>query len=65
MEHIYLCMKLNTTEVKVKYEEIYKGNVNKMKIIMNRFKQNMGNREKHSHVIQNCDPPVLYRTGNG
>ena len=58
MEHIYFCMKLNTTKVEVQYEEIYRGNVKNMKKIMNRFKENMKNREKPSHVIQNCDPPV-------
>ena len=57
--HIYQCRKLNANEIKVKYENIYKGNVENMKLILNRFSENMRKREEFSHVIQNCDPPVL------
>ena len=59
MEHIYHCRKLNANDMEVKYENIYKGNVENMKFILNRFFENMRKREEFSHVIQNCDPPVL------
>ena len=67
MDHIYLCTKLNTTEIKVQYDEIYNGNIKNMKMILKRFEENMKKRETFSQVIQNCDPPVklLYVTGNG
>ena len=67
MEHIYNCMTLNNTEIKVKYENIFEGNVRNMKIILNRFEQNMNKRKEHLHVIQNCDPPnsELSEFGNG
>ena len=57
MEHIYNCKKLNETEANVKYENIYGGNLKNMKIILDRFKQNMNKRNEKLHVIQNCDPP--------
>ena len=50
-------MKLNNTEIKVKYENIYEGNVRNMKIILDRFEQNMNKRKENLHVIQSCDPP--------
>ena len=56
-EHIYNCMKLDNTEIKVKYENIFEGNVRNMKIILNRFERNMNKRKENLHVIQNCDPP--------
>ena len=67
MEHIYICKELNKTEMKVKYENIYEGNVKNMKTILNRFELNMNKRNENHHVIQNCDPPnsVLSEFGNG
>ena len=67
MEHIYICKKLSNIEIKIKYENIYEGNVQNMKIILNRFEQNMNKRKENLHVIKNCDPPnsVLYEFGNG
>ena len=67
MEHIYCCKKLNTTDISTEYENIYKGNLKNMKMILNRFEESMKKRETISHKIQNCDPPVLalYKTGNG
>ena len=59
MEHIYYCKKLNITEIMIEYENIYKGNVENMKTISKRMEENMKKREEYSHVIQNCDPPVL------
>ena len=57
MKHIYYCKKLNNIEPKVKYEKIYEGNTKIMKLIQNRFEQNMNRRNEHHHVILNCDPP--------
>ena len=57
MEHIYYCSRLNNTEIKIEYVNIYKGNISNMKTILERFKENMNKREMFSHVIQNCDPP--------
>ena len=51
------CTKMNNTEIKIEYANIYKGNIRSMKTILERFKENMNNREMFSHVIQNCDPP--------
>ena len=59
MEHIYYCKKLNITEIMIEYENVYKGNVENMKTILKRIEENMKKREEYSHVIQNCDPPVL------
>ena len=59
MEHIYYCKKLNISEIITEFENIYKGNVENLKIISKRIEGNMKKREKYSHVIQNCDPPVL------
>ena len=61
MEHVYHCRKLNANEIKVKYENIYKENVENMKFIMNRFNENMKKREillerGSSHEILVCDP---------
>ena len=58
-EHIFYCTKLNNTEIRVEYENIYQENINNMITILNRFKENMNKREMYSHVIQKCDPPVL------
>ena len=52
MEHIYCCKKLNTTDIRTEYENIYKGNVKNMKIILNRFEENLKKRDKFSHEIQ-------------
>ena len=41
MEHIFYCTKLNNTEIRVKYENVYQENINKMKTILHRFKKNM------------------------
>ena len=57
MEHIYNCKQLNKDDIKVKYENIYEGNVRNMKIILNRFEQNLKKRNEIFHVIQNRDPP--------
>ena len=46
------------TEIRTEYENIFKGNVKNMKIIENRFEENMKKRDKFSHEIQICDPPV-------
>ena len=59
MEHIYYCKKLNTTEIMIEYGNIYKGNVGNMKTISKRIEENMKKRDEYSHVIQNCDQPVL------
>ena len=59
MEHIYQCKKLNTNEINVEYQNIYKVNLENMKSVMKRFAENMNKREEYCHVIQNCDPPVL------
>ena len=44
MEHIYNCKQLNNDDIKVKYENIYEGNVRNMKIILNRFEENLKKR---------------------
>ena len=62
MEHIYYCEKLNKTEKMIEYEHIYKDNIENMKIVLKRMEENMEKREKISHVIQYCDPPVLVST---
>ena len=67
MEHIYNCKQLNTDELKLKYENIYEGNVRNMKIILNKFDQSLKKRNENLHVIQYCDPPnsVLSEFDNG
>ena len=65
MEHIYNCKFLDSEEQKIKYENIYQGNVNNLKSIVKRFEQNMNKREKNCHVIQKCDPPVFVVNGTG
>ena len=67
MKHIYYCKELNNIEPKVEYENIFEGNTKNMKIILNRFEQNMKKRNEHNHVILNCDPPssVSLEVGNG
>ena len=57
MEHIYYCSRLNNTEIKIEYVNIYKGDISNIKTILERFKENMNKREMFSHVIQNRDPP--------
>ena len=65
MEHIYNCKFLNSEEEKIKYEKVYQENVDNLKIILKRFEQNCNKREKISHVIQKCDPPVSVVNGSG
>ena len=65
MEHIYNCKFLDSEKQKIKYEKIYQGNVNDMKMIVKQFEKNMNKREKYSHVIQKCDPPVSVVNGTG
>ena len=67
MKHIYYCKELNNIEPKVEYENIFEGNTKNMKMILNRFEQNMKKRNEHNHVILNCDPPssVSFEVGNG
>ena len=57
MTHIYYCKELNDIEPKLKYENIYEGNIRNMKLILNRFEQNMNRRNEHHHVILKCDLP--------
>ena len=58
MEHIYSCKTLNRKEIETKYENVYRGNVNNLKKIVQRFEETMLEREKKHHVILNCDPPA-------
>ena len=45
MAHIYECKYLNKEKITIKYENIFTDNVEKMKMILNRFKRNMEKRE--------------------
>ena len=64
MEHIYYCSYLNKEMTNVNYEEVYGENISEMKIILQRFEQNMENRENYTnakedkidHEILVCDP---------
>ena len=45
MAHIYECKYLNKENITINYENIFEDNVEKMKMILQRFKQNMEKRE--------------------
>ena len=45
MKHIYYCEKLNKEIPTEKYDQIFGNNLNKMKYIVNRFRENMKQRE--------------------
>ena len=52
MAHIYECIYLNKEKIITKYENIFKENVENMKIILKRFKQNMEKREEIQNLKQ-------------
>ena len=52
MAHIYECIYLNKEKITTQYENIFKENVENMKIILKRFKQNMEKREKIQKLKQ-------------
>ena len=60
--HVYNCKYLNKEKSTENFENIYENNLNQMKYILNRFKNNMKQREKlledkeTSQEILNCDP---------
>ena len=58
MNHIYYCEKLNKEKTTEKYDQIFGNNLNKMKYIVNRLRENMKQREKieESQEILKCDP---------
>ena len=45
MAHIYECKYLNKEKITINYENIFTDNIEKMKMILERFKQNMEKRE--------------------
>ena len=47
MTHIYECKYLNNKKITMNYENIYKDNVENMKIVFKRFRKNMEKREKN------------------
>ena len=46
MAHIYECKYLNNNKITINYENIYRDNVENVKIVFKRFRRNMQNREK-------------------
>ena len=60
MAHIYKFRHLNKEKITTQYENIFKENVENMKIVLERFKHNMEKREK----IQN-QKQELYETFTG
>ena len=52
MAHIYECRYLNKEKITMKYENIFKENVEEMKIVLKRFKQNMKKREEIQNLKQ-------------
>ena len=46
MAHIYECKYLNNNKITMNYENIYKDNVENVKIVLKRFRTNMEKREK-------------------
>ena len=44
--HIYECQKLNEEQPKIKFEQIFSENVGKIRIVYERFKKNMNERDK-------------------
>ena len=65
MEHIYMCRILNDEiEIKVEYENLYRGNVKNLKEILSRFEIDIKKRQQHTHVIL-CDHLVSYEARIG
>ena len=61
MIHIYNCEKLNTEKPREKYENIFGNNVKKIRYVLQRFNENLKEREKFLkeetfQEIQICDP---------
>ena len=60
MEHIYNCKILNEEEPIISYNQIFKGNIGEQVTILQRFENNMKQREQiqkeNFHVILDCDP---------
>ena len=56
------CEYLNKEKTEVKYDDIYGGNLNKLKWILRRFKQNLAERNMKENKIHqdilDCDPKV-------
>ena len=63
MKHIYTCKKLNEEEIIIKYEEIFKENVQNQKIILKRFRKNFESYqyEDNYHGIP-CGDPLYCNT---
>ena len=62
-KHVYNCEILSENkDQKCKYENIFKGNNNQQKEIMQIFKENMDTREKLNFP---CDPDVIRCHSNG
>ena len=48
--HIYECQKLNEEQPKIKFEQIFSENVGKIRIVYERFKKNMNERDKQMNL---------------
>ena len=66
MKHIFICEQLNKEQPTEEYEQIYGENLIKMKYVLNRFNENLNQREKlekieridkqnHQEILV-CDP---------
>ena len=45
MKHLYSCRKFNTEKIEISYEEIFDEDTKKMKIVYERFKNNLEKRQ--------------------
>ena len=50
------CTKMNNTEIKIEYVNIYKGNIKNMKTILEKFEENINNRAMFSGLIGQIVP---------
>ena len=53
MKHIYYCKLLNKDKPELKYEEIFSENLEKQRIVLTRFEENLEKRKEYQILSEN------------
>ena len=60
MNHIYSCEQLNNENIEVPYESIFSEEINKQKIVQERFKKNLEKLENKTKFVNHGIPKVIH-----